>query len=118
MSALVVVWRITEACDLACPFCAYDRRLRRARASANPAEVLAFGTVLRDYARAAQRSVLVSWLGGEPLLWPPVWEVSRIFVEECGLRLSATTNGTALRSAAVRENSARYFSELTSAWMG
>ncbi len=24
---MIVLWRITERCDLACGFCAYDRRL-------------------------------------------------------------------------------------------
>lgn len=113
MTPLIIVWRITEMCDLACPFCAYDKRVRRARAAMPLDEALALGARVRDYARATQRPVLVSWLGGEPLLWPPVWEAARVFVEEYGLRLSATTNGTALRSAAARENVARYFSELT-----
>ena len=113
MTHLIIVWRVTEACALAGPFWAYDKRARRARASAALDEALALGALLRDYARATQRPVLVSWLGGEPLLWPPLWEAARVFVDEYGLRLSATTNGTALRSAAVRDNVARYFSELT-----
>ena len=31
---LVVVWRVTTRCNLACPFCAYDRRLDTARVDA------------------------------------------------------------------------------------
>lgn len=31
---MIIVWRVLNDCNLACPFCAYDRRLaiRRARA--------------------------------------------------------------------------------------
>src|SRR5881227_440017 len=99
---MIVVWRITEQCNLGCHFCEYDRRLIRPRASAKVEAVLAFGAVLRDYAAAYGRDVLVSWLGGEPLLWPQLGTVSQIFRREYGLRLGVTTNGTALQSDAVR----------------
>lgn len=110
---LVLVWRITEACDLDCGFCAYARSLRRPRATADPQHVLAFGKVLGDYAQAYSREVLVSWLGGEPLHWPHLFEISRTFKNNFGLRLSATTNGTALASADVREQVAELLDELT-----
>jgi MoaA/NifB/PqqE/SkfB family radical SAM enzyme len=109
---LVVVWRITETCDLACPFCAYDRRLRRPRAAADPDQVLAFGALLGDYAAASSRDVLVSWLGGEPLRWPPLLDISRAFKRDFGLRLSATTNGATLNSASVRRRIVEDFDEL------
>jgi MoaA/NifB/PqqE/SkfB family radical SAM enzyme len=109
----VVVWRITEACDLGCGFCAYSRRLRRPRATADPKQVLAFGGLLSEYARVDSREVLVSWLGGEPLRWPPVWELSRTFAQELGLRISATTNGTALKSAEARQRLIDDFAEIT-----
>jgi MoaA/NifB/PqqE/SkfB family radical SAM enzyme len=110
---LVVVWRITEACDLGCHFCAYSRHLRRSRAAADAKQVLAFGEVLREYARADSREVLVSWLGGEPLRWLPVWELSRTFAQEFGLRVGATTNGTAIKSAEARQRLVDDFAELT-----
>ncbi len=112
-SRLVVIWRITEACDLGCGFCAYSRRLHRPRAVADPEQVLAFGKLLSEYARADSREVLVSWLGGEPLRWPPVWELSRTFAQEFGLRVSATTNGTALKSAEARQRLIDDFAEIT-----
>ncbi len=112
-SALVIVWRITEACDLGCHFCAYSRHLHKPRASADPKQVLDFGAVLGEYAKVYSRDVLVSWLGGEPLRWPPLLEISRAFKHQFGLRLSATTNGTALASANVREQVAELFDELT-----
>jgi len=112
-STLILVWRITEACDLACPFCAYDRNLRRPRASADPEQVLAFGAVLGKYAQTYSRNILVSWLGGEPLRWPPLFEISRTFKHDYHLRLSATTNGTALASEKTRRALAENFDELT-----
>ncbi len=101
-SDLVLVWRITEVCDLACPFCAYSRDLRRPRAAANPDDVLRFGALLGEYARAYRRNILVSWLGGEPLLWKPLLDLSHTFKHAFGLRVSVTTNGTALDSEPVR----------------
>ncbi len=110
---LVVVWRVTEVCDLACRFCAYSRELRRSRATANPGDVLRFGALLGEYAATPSRDVLVSWLGGEPLRWPRLLDVSRAFKCEFNLRLGVTTNGTALGLASVRQRVVEDFDELT-----
>lgn len=112
-SELVVVWRITEQCDLGCGFCAYSRHLRRPRLSAEPAQVLAFGALLQDYATTFQQDVLVSWLGGEPLRWPQLFEVSHLFKREFNLRLGVTTNGTALKSESIRQHLVEDFDQLT-----
>src|SRR5258706_15484690 len=101
---LVVVWRITEACDLDCWFCEYARRHERARASARVDNVLAFGASLGRYAASAGREVLVSWLGGEPLLWPPLQRVDRVLHDEFGLQLGLTTNGTHLNALGMCEH--------------
>src|SRR5438105_13158384 len=90
---LVVVWRITAACDLGCWFCEYNRQLRRPRPVARAEDVLRFGQVLADYADRSGRPLLVSWLGGEPLVWPPLIAVSRRFKHDYGLGLGLTTNG-------------------------
>lgn len=110
---LVIVWRITEVCDLACPFCAYSRALPHPRATANRAQVERLGSLLGQYAAQTGRPVLVSWLGGEPLLWKPIFEISRQFKHEFGLRLSVTTNGTALNSETTRYQLMDTFDELT-----
>jgi MoaA/NifB/PqqE/SkfB family radical SAM enzyme len=55
----------------------------------------------------------VSWLGGEPLQWTPVWELARTFRADLGLRVSVTTNGTALASPAVRARLIADFAEVT-----
>ena len=112
-SSLVIVWRVTEACDLGCGFCAYDRHLRRSRSHADPEQVLAFGALLSQYAAQHPRDVLVSWLGGEPLRWPPLFNLSHAFKHDYHLRVSATTNGTALNSPIVRQKVAEDFDELT-----
>ena len=110
---MIVVWRVTERCNLACSFCAYDRRVARSRRDADPASVLAFGSALAEYQRVTADAVLVSWLGGEPLLWSPLERLTRTFVHDLGLRVSVTTNGTALASAKVREHLLDCYSEMT-----
>lgn len=98
---LIVVWRVHEECPLACAFCGYSRTVARTRRSVAAEDVLRFGRTLADYGRAAGREVLVSWLGGEPLLWPHLAEVSRALRDE-GLRLGVTTNGLLLASPETR----------------
>jgi MoaA/NifB/PqqE/SkfB family radical SAM enzyme len=94
-SPLVVVWRVTEACDLGCVFCAYSRELRRPRTRTSADDVLAFGALLAEHGRAAGRPVMMSWLGGEPTLWPPLMDVGRR-LRDLGLLLGITTNGAHL----------------------
>lgn len=108
---LVVVWRVTAACDLACLFCGYSRELARPRRQVRAADALRFGGVLAEWQAATGRSVLVSWLGGEPLLWPPLWAVSTA-LRARGLRLSVTTNGTRLDAQACAQL-ARDFAQVT-----
>ena len=106
------MWRVTERCDLACAFCAYDRRLRRPRRDLDPAEARRFGALAADWARARGRELLVSWLGGEPFLWRPLADVTR-HLRERGARVSLTSNGRALRHAGQRAFAAEHLDELT-----
>ena len=110
---MVVVWRVTERCNLSCKFCAYDRELSRLRRDANPECIREFGAVLAEYQQTTGDSVLVSWLGGEPLLWLPLTELTRTFCSAYQLRTSTTTNGTRLNSPEVRAHLLEYYSELT-----
>jgi MoaA/NifB/PqqE/SkfB family radical SAM enzyme len=110
---MIVVWRVTQHCNLRCPFCGYDRRLRRTRRVADVEDISRFGAVLADFQRISGDEVLVSWLGGEPLLWPPLRGLTEVFTRELGLRISTTTNGTPLASAAVRTHIVEHYSELT-----
>jgi MoaA/NifB/PqqE/SkfB family radical SAM enzyme len=110
---MIVVWRVTEHCNLSCPFCGYDRRVMRPRQDACIDSVRRFGATLSEYQRETRDRVLVSWLGGEPLLWAPLRELTGHFTGPLGLRVSTTTNGTPLGSAVVREHIIEHYSELT-----
>ena len=110
---LVVVWRVTERCDLDCVFCEYRRSARRPRRTADPAQILAFGSVLADYSCMAQRPVLVSWLGGEPLLWRPLAHIARIFNHDLGLQLGVTTNGARLGDRSLLQHLAETYHQVT-----
>jgi MoaA/NifB/PqqE/SkfB family radical SAM enzyme len=110
---MIVVWRVTQKCNLSCPFCAYDRRVIRPRKEADPELMRRFGVVLAEYERRTGDAVLVSWIGGEPLLWRPLTGLTVFFSAELDLRVSTTTNGTSLVSSAVREHVLEHYTELT-----
>lgn len=109
---MIVVWRITQHCNLRCLFCEWDRTLPRPRTAADPREVMRLATLLADWQATTGRPVLVSWLGGEPLLWPALPQVAA-HLHGLGLSQSATTNGTTLAQAQVQDFVLRHFAELT-----
>jgi MoaA/NifB/PqqE/SkfB family radical SAM enzyme len=109
---LVIVWRVTEQCNLGCQFCGYDRTLERTRKTADAQMALAFGERLRDYQLKSNRSVLISWLGGEPFLWRSLFDVSRAFNRDFGFRIAATTNGLPLSASQTREQIVALFAHL------
>ena len=110
---LVVLCQVTEDCQLSCAFCAYDRRLPRPRRSADPERLAALGRRLAELQERSGRPVLVSWLGGEPLTWPPLAALSRLFHRELGLAVSVTTNGTTLGSPRARQRLLEDHAEIT-----
>lgn len=112
MNPLTVIWRLTEVCDLACPYCRYSREMTWARTAMSPDTVLAFGRVLADYATLTGRPVLLSWLGGEPLLWPHLAQVSRT-LHGLGLHLGVTTNGTRFNQPAMLDVLAACYAQVT-----
>jgi radical SAM protein with 4Fe4S-binding SPASM domain len=109
---MIVVWRVTDSCNLSCPFCAFDKRLAFPRREANPADIRRFAAVLSDYQARTGDRVLLSWLGGEPLRWKPLAELTQA-VRSLGLDVSATTNGSTLGSPAVRRHLCEAYKELT-----
>ena len=111
--SLLVLWRVTERCNLGCRFCGYDRSLARLRREVRPDTALAFGAVLGRYRRETGRRVLVSWLGGEPLLWAPLAEISAQYRQRHDLDLSLTTNATRLARPEVRAMLLQHYAEVT-----
>ncbi len=109
---LIVVWRVTERCDTACPFCAYDRTLRRTRRELDAATAVRFGELIARWARARGREVLVAWLGGEPFLWRPLARVTEE-LRALGLRVGLTSNGRALADPRTRRWACANLDELT-----
>lgn len=110
---MIVVWRVTERCNLSCAFCAYDRTLELVRQVADPRQIERFGAVLAEYQRVSADKVLVSWIGGEPLLWSGLKALTVAFRENYGLAISTTTNGTPLGSATLRAHLLEHYEELT-----
>jgi MoaA/NifB/PqqE/SkfB family radical SAM enzyme len=74
--------------------------------------VLRVATALADYQNLTGQPVLLSWLGGEPLLWKPLAGLTKA-VRALGLEVSATTNGTTLGSSAMRRHLCDAYKELT-----
>ena len=109
---MIAVWRVTTRCNLACPFCAFDRRLTFPRKAAHPSQIMAFLNVLAQYQHSRKDPVLVSWIGGEPLRWAELPRLSTYAIS-LGLKVSATTNGTTLGSESVRRHILDSYSELT-----
>ena len=114
----VVVWRVTEQCNLGCGFCAYDRGLKFPRAQAEAAQVERVAQLLLQWSQARGERLLLSWLGGEPLLVPWLLRLSAKLralarSSECDLALSLTTNGTRLSDAHVRQALLANFTEIT-----
>jgi len=110
---MIVLWRISTLCNLACGFCAYDRRLRLPRQEVDSAEVERFASLLGEHRRTSGEDVLLSWLGGEPLLWPGVLALSQRLREQHGLRVSVTTNGSTLHRPGVIDAMVMALDEVT-----
>jgi MoaA/NifB/PqqE/SkfB family radical SAM enzyme len=110
---LVIVWRVWESCPLACHFCGYSRELNRPRLATDVPSIIAFAKVLRDVQQNHGRSILVSWLGGEPLAWSELARLSRILAHENGLSLGVTTNGLPLESPRVRASLLADYEQVT-----
>jgi len=108
----VVLWRVMDECNLACPFCAYDKRLKFPRSTVETRDVIRMIEMLSALQKAKNRPVMMSWLGGEPTLWADFGKV----VDKAahgGLMQSLTTNGTTLGSRTLREKLVSNFSEVT-----
>ena len=87
---MIIVWRVVDRCNLSCPFCAFDKSLGFPRSQTDPAEIIRFAGVLADYQARTGDPVLLSWIGGGPLLWAPLESLTNA-VSALGLKVSRNT---------------------------
>jgi MoaA/NifB/PqqE/SkfB family radical SAM enzyme len=111
-SRLIVLWRIFTFCNLDCSFCGYAKSEKIPRVAVPFAEIERVGSLLADDQQRHGTQVLVSWLGGEPLLWPDVRKASALY-RSLGLQVSLTTNGTTLARPDIQALVLEMLSEVT-----
>ncbi|MFC7157441.1 radical SAM protein [Halomarina halobia] len=85
----VLVWEMTQACDLACKHCRAEAQPRRHPDELTTAEA----TALLDDARRFGEGQLVVLSGGDPLARPDAVELVR-YGSDRGLRMTVTPSGT------------------------
>lgn len=107
----VIVWRVTQSCNMKCRFCSYSTQVERLRGNADEAEIDRLCGVLGDYKRRTGEDILVSWIGGEPFLWKNIIPFSEK-LHNSGINVSATTNGLLLGQNELRDGVAKNFSEI------
>ena len=108
----VIVWRITQTCNMKCKFCSYSKEVKRQRNDADLEEVERVSDILGKYRQKTKDEMLISFIGGEPLLWKPMFNLSKKLVKEYGIEISTTTNGILLEKEEVRKDIINYFSEI------
>ncbi len=91
---LIVVWNITQACNLSCQHCYQDARHKLPN-ELNQDEQIAVVDELAD-----NHVGLLAFAGGEPLVSKEFWETARHAARR-GLHLTVATNGTLLTEARV-----------------
>lgn len=109
---MIVVWQISTHCNLRCGFCAFDRGIVMPRTQVDAADVRRFADLLGQYQAQRGEPVHLSWLGGEPTLWPPCVELS-YQLRDAGLTLSMTSNGSTLQQPKLLAMARDCLSELT-----
>lgn len=110
MKNRVIVWRITQQCNLLCSFCSYSREIERHRDESDALEIERVSEVLGEYKQLTGDNILVSWIGGEPFLRKDIFELSK-YLNSHGIEISATTNGIPLDKTMLSDIN-RYFSEI------
>ncbi len=84
----VIVWNLTQRCNLACPHCYIDANNRTSSDELTTSE----GRALIDDA-ATLRAPIILFSGGEPLVRSDVFDLGAYAVSR-GLRVGLSTNGT------------------------
>lgn len=107
----VIVWRVTQSCNMKCRFCSYSTQVERLRSNADEVETARLCGVLGDYRQRTGEDILVSWIGGEPFLWKNIIPFSER-LHNSGINVSATTNGLLLDQTELQNGVAKNFSEI------
>src|SRR5262245_4049882 len=92
-SPLLVIWEVTQACDLACVHCRASAMPGRSPSELNTEE----GRALLDEVRRFGSPMMV-FTGGDPLKRPDIYELLRHSVS-IGLRTNITPSATPLLTA-------------------
>ncbi len=96
-SPFIVIWEVTQACDLACRHCRAEARPWRDPCELSTEQGMALLNEVRRFGR-----ILFVLTGGDPLYRPDIYDVIR-HGTEIGLRMTMTPSGTKLvRKAMVR----------------
>jgi radical SAM protein len=95
----VLIWEVTQACDLACDHCRADAKPARHPEELTTAE----GKRLLDQAREFGEGQLVVLSGGDPLARPDLLELIE-YGTEIGLRMTLTPSGTSSLTPSVVED--------------
>jgi AdoMet-dependent heme synthase len=97
-SPMLVIWEVTQACDLACVHCRASAQSER-----NPKELTTEqGYRLLDEIRSFGEPLMV-FTGGDPLKRPDLYDLARYAVK-IGLRTNVTPSATPLLTAEAIEN--------------
>ncbi|MDE7360847.1 MAG: radical SAM protein [Oscillospiraceae bacterium] len=107
----VIVWRVTQNCNMKCRFCSYSTEVERVRGSADDTEAERLCGVFGDYKRQTGTDMLVSWIGGEPFLWKNIIPFSEM-LHGYGINVSTTTNGLLLDRIELQRSVVDCFSEV------
>lgn len=108
----VIVWRITQTCNMKCLFCSYSNDVKRQRNDADEVEVSRLIKILGEYKKETNDNILVSWIGGEPFLWKPLLVYTKELRNTYEVEVSTTTNGLMLSLENIRQEIIKYFSEI------
>lgn len=108
----VIVWRITQNCNMNCLFCSYSNQVERKRDTAKEEEVIDFINILGQYIKNNNKEILVSWIGGEPFLWEPIIRLSKKLKNDFGIKVSTTTNGLMLNSKEIQDCLLDFYDEI------
>lgn len=106
---MIIIWEITNRCNLACRFC-HVRKNTGPTAIEGNIDLVGQEDFIGKIKRTLERqkeSLMINWTGGEPLLAQELFPITRRWKELFGCRFGVTTNGTLISA----DNNARLLSE-------